>query len=68
MRQLVRASLPLGEGLVLDPFAGSASTLAAANAVGYESVGVESDPKFVRLAAQAIPKLSNLKVVDPTLP
>jgi DNA modification methylase len=34
--QIVRASLPLGEGVVLDPFAGSGSTLAAAEAVGYK--------------------------------
>lgn len=60
MRQVVRGSLPLGEGVVVDPFAGSGSTLAAANAVGYESIGVEADPKFVRLAAEAIPKLGSL--------
>ncbi len=67
LRQVVRASLPLGDGVVLDPFAGSGSTLAAANAVGYASVGVEADPKFVKLAADAIPKLSSLGKVDPTL-
>lgn len=61
MRQVVRGSLPLGEGIVLDPFAGSGSTLAAANAVGYESIGIESDPKFVRLAADAIPQLGLLR-------
>lgn len=60
MRQVVRGALPLGEGIVLDPFAGSGSTLAAANAVNYESVGVEADPKFIRLAADAIPKLGSL--------
>jgi site-specific DNA-methyltransferase (adenine-specific) len=60
MRHVVRGSLPLGEGIVVDPFAGSGSTLAAANAVGYESIGVEADPKFVRLAAQAIPALGSL--------
>lgn len=58
MRQLVRASLPLGEGVVLDPFAGSGSTLAAAKAVGYQSVGVERDPKYFKLAQEAIQKLS----------
>ncbi|MGE5830998.1 MAG: DNA-methyltransferase, partial [Micromonosporaceae bacterium] len=41
LRQVVRAVLPLGEGVVLDPFAGAGSTLAAAEAVGYASVGVE---------------------------
>lgn len=60
MRQVVRGSLPLGEGIVLDPFAGSGSMLAAANAVGYNSIGVEADPKFVRLAAKAIPRLGSL--------
>lgn len=61
MRQVVRGSLALGEGTVVDPFAGSGSTLAASNAVGYDSIGVEADPKFVRLAAKAIPKLGSLR-------
>lgn len=65
MRRIVRAALPLGQGVVLDPFAGSGSTLAAANALGYESVGVESDEKYVRVAMCAIPKLSGLRLVDP---
>lgn len=60
MRTLVRASLPLGEGVVLDPFAGSGSTLAAAEFVGYESIGLERDPKYFDLAREAIPKLAAL--------
>jgi hypothetical protein len=43
LRQIVRAVLPLGKGAVLDPFAGAGSTLAAAEAIGYESIGVEKD-------------------------
>lgn len=58
LRQVVRAALPRSTGVVLDPFAGSGSTLAAANAIGYESVGVEADPHFVRLAETAMPRLS----------
>lgn len=65
LRHIVRAALPLGEGVVLDPFAGSGSTLAAANAVGYASIGVESDPKYVHLATKAIAKLGALRQVDP---
>lgn len=61
MRQLVRGVLPLGEGIVLDTFAGSGSTLAAAEAVGYESVGVEKDPQYFALAKRAIPKLAAFK-------
>ena len=57
LRQVVRAILPLGTGVVLDPFAGSGSTLAAAEHVGYRSAGVERDPTYARLAVSAIPKL-----------
>jgi len=62
LRQLVRGVLPLGEGVVLDPFAGSGSTLAAAEAVGYASIGIEKDPHYFELACEAIPKLLELTV------
>lgn len=60
LRPLVRGVLPLGQGVVLDPFAGSGSTLAAAEAVGYHSIGVERDSTYFELAEQAIPKLAGL--------
>lgn len=62
MRQIVRAVLPLGEGVVLDPFAGAGSTLAAAEAVGYRSVGIEKDRHFFEIACESIPKLARLKI------
>lgn len=57
LRVVIRGVLPLGEGVVVDPFAGAGSTLAAAEAVGYESVGVERDAYFFDLARKAVPKL-----------
>jgi len=60
LRQVVRAVLPLGRGLVVDPFAGAGSTLAAAEAVGYESMGVEEDEHFFDMACIAIPRLTQL--------
>jgi len=60
MRIIVRALLPLGEGALLDPFMGSGSTIAAADAVGYESLGVELDADYFRLAGKAIPRLASL--------
>lgn len=62
MRQVIYASLPLGEGVVLDPFAGAGSTLAAAETVGYASIGVEKDIDFFTLACASIPKLAAYKV------
>jgi site-specific DNA-methyltransferase (adenine-specific) len=62
MRYLVRASLPLEEGIVLDPFAGSGSTLAAAGAVGYHSIGIERDQQYFQMAKAAFPKLKALRV------
>jgi site-specific DNA-methyltransferase (adenine-specific) len=68
LRQIVYASLPLGEGVVLDPFAGSGSTLAACNAVGYSSIGVEKDPIYAAMAEKAIEPLSRIELVDPVGP
>ena len=62
LRQIVRAALPAGEGAVLDPFAGSGSTLAAANAVGYRSLGIEKDPSYADLANRSIPLLAEVPV------
>lgn len=60
MRQVVRAALPFGIGVVFDPFMGAGSTIAAALAIGYESIGVERDPDYFRMAGEAIPKLAQL--------
>ena len=58
LRHLVRGVLPLGEGIVLDPFCGAGSTLAAAEAVGYSSIGTENDPEYFAMACQALPRLA----------
>jgi DNA modification methylase len=60
MRQIVRASLPLGKGTVLDPFMGGGSTIAAAVFAGYQSVGIEIDPQYFDAALDAIPALAAL--------
>jgi len=60
MRILVRALLPLGEGTVLDPFMGSGSTIAAAETIGYHSIGIELDAEYFGLAGKSIPRLAAL--------
>jgi DNA modification methylase len=58
LRKIVRAALPLGEGTVLDPFAGAGSTLAACENVGYAGIGVEIDERYTEVAKSAIPRLA----------
>jgi site-specific DNA-methyltransferase (adenine-specific) len=60
LRQIVRAALPLGIGIVYDPFAGSASTLAAAEAVGYRALGTERDPQYFAMGCTAFRALVDL--------
>ena len=62
LREVVKGMLPLGTGAVVDTFAGAGATLAAAEAVGYQSTGVEKDPEFFRVAKAAIEPLAALKV------
>ncbi len=60
MRYIVRGALPLGEGIVYDPFSGSGSTLAAAASLGLAAIGTERDPLYYAMASKAIPRLAKL--------
>jgi site-specific DNA-methyltransferase (adenine-specific) len=60
LRQVVYACLPLGTGIVADPFMGSGSTVAAAEAIGYWAVGVERHEEYFAMSEQAIPRLAAL--------
>lgn len=60
MRELCHAALPLKEGTILDPFMGSGSTIAAAEAIGNDSVGIELDESYFEMAENAIPKFMEI--------
>ena len=60
MRKIVYAALPLGEGVVLDTFSGSGSTLAAATFWGIDSIGIEKDPEFFEMSQSTVPGLAEL--------
>lgn len=69
LRKIVHAALPLGKGVILDPFMGSGSTIAAADAMGLYSVGIERYADYYALARKAIPKLTRIKTkVETTEP
>lgn len=60
LRHIVYAALPLSEGIIVDPFMGSGSTIAAAEAVGYSCIGIERYEKYYKMALNVIPKLVKL--------
>ncbi|WP_099349477.1 DNA-methyltransferase [Acetobacter aceti] len=62
LRQVVRAALPLGIGIIYDPFAGSGSTLAAAEAVGYRAIGTDRDAQYFGIGTKAFSSLSTLDI------
>ncbi|MBN2002276.1 MAG: site-specific DNA-methyltransferase [Anaerolineae bacterium] len=67
LRQVVYAALPLGEGIVLDSFMGSGSTIAAGEALGYTCIGVERYEDYYLMSLEAIPMLSSVTTKEAQL-
>jgi site-specific DNA-methyltransferase (adenine-specific) len=61
LRQVVYAVLPLGEGIVVDPFMGSGSTVAAAESLGYAAIGIEKYRDYYDLSLNAVPRLKAIQ-------
>jgi site-specific DNA-methyltransferase (adenine-specific) len=61
LRQIVRAALPLGEGIIVDPFSGSGSTVAAAEAIGLLCIGVERHQDYFKMSRTAAPQLVGME-------
>ena len=64
LRRLVYTALPLGKGIIADSFMGSGSTIAAAEAIGVCSIGVERHPNYFAAAEHAIPQLTRLRIAE----
>ncbi|MCP4357971.1 MAG: site-specific DNA-methyltransferase [Chloroflexi bacterium] len=68
LRQIVYAALPLGKGIVVDPFMGSGSTVAAAEAVGYTCIGLERLPNYYKMSIDAASRLAEIPTLEQQLP
>jgi len=62
LRRICHAALPLGEGIILDTFAGSGSTMAAVEALGLRGIGIERHEEYFTMARDAIPRLKAIEV------
>jgi site-specific DNA-methyltransferase (adenine-specific) len=61
LREIVHAALPLGEGIIVDTFSGSGSTVAAADALGLRCIGIERHQDYYDLSKSAAPKLAGIE-------
>ncbi len=62
LRELVYSILPLGKGIILDPFMGSGSTIAASEALGFTAIGVERHREYFEMAKRSVRALSLVSV------
>jgi site-specific DNA-methyltransferase (adenine-specific) len=60
MRWLVRLVTPPG-GVVLDPFAGSGTTIIAARREGFRAIGIDSKPAYVAIARARITRWEQVR-------
>jgi site-specific DNA-methyltransferase (adenine-specific) len=58
MRLLTKVVLPLEEGIIVDPFMGSGSTVAASIFNKYECIGIEKNTNFYQNSIKSIPQLA----------
>ncbi len=54
MEYLIKLVMPPKDGVLLDPFAGSGSTLVAAQEIGVKSIGIEKSAEYVEIARSRI--------------
>ena len=57
----IKACCPL-DGIVLDPFCGSGTTLKVASELNRKSIGIEINPEFVKIIKRIVPNATNLVV------
>jgi site-specific DNA-methyltransferase (adenine-specific) len=54
MRYLITLVMPPKDGILLDPFAGSGSTIIAAHQLGVKAIGIEKQAEYVEIAKKRL--------------
>lgn len=54
MEYLIKLVMPPKDGVLLDPFAGSGTTILAAKNLGYTAIGIEKDEEYCEIARKRI--------------
>jgi DNA modification methylase len=60
MEYLIKLVMPPKDGILLDPFAGSGTTILAAHCLGLKAIGIEKYPEYVEIART---RLANATIV-----
>jgi len=61
MRYLITLIMPPKDGILLDPFAGSGSTIIAAHQLGVKAIGIEKQAEYVEIANKRLEYYMNTK-------
>lgn len=61
MEYLIRLVMPPKEGILLDPFAGSGTTILAAKNLGFAGIGIEKSEEYCEIARARIDNMDKIK-------
>lgn len=61
MRYLITLIMPPKDGILLDPFAGSGSTIIAAHQLGVKAIGIEKQAEYVEIASKRLEYYKDIK-------
>lgn len=54
MEYLIKLIMPPKDGILLDPFAGSGTTILAAYKLGLKAIGIEKQPEYAEIAKKRL--------------